>query len=264
MHKLADRFTVNDLGLNDISPIRAGYQSCSPEYSFGPIVRDIWIIQYVYSGYGTLIKNGNVFRVEPTYCFVIRPGEETQLIADTIDPWVYIWVGFKANTPLPQILNEKDVFQGKNLEDLFLSIANCNDSANRPLELLLLSQIWRLIFELNRINIIKKNTHIDRACAYIENEYATITVSELAARLSLDRCYFSKLFRHSSFMSPQEYINTIRLKKSRELLIKGHSVSQVAIMVGYLSTASYSRAFKNYYKYSPKHYLNSNTDNNIP
>ena len=54
---------------------------------------------------------------------------------------------------------------------------------------------------------------------------------------------------------PHEYINTFRMQKSRELLLAGHSISQVANLTGYSTTENFTRAFKDFYKYPPKQYL---------
>lgn len=138
MNKLVDRFPVKPIQASDIVPVRAGYQKCDPGFEFGPVVRDSYTIQYVFSGRGTVYKGNAKYPVGPTQCFILRPGETFRMQADILNPWTYIWVGFRTTLDFPE-LNAQDVIDGKDMENLFLSIANCNKLANRPLEPLLLS-----------------------------------------------------------------------------------------------------------------------------
>lgn len=148
--------------------------------------------------------------------FILRPGENFRIEADILDPWSYIWVGFRTSLILPELYLQ-DVFPAKNLENLFLEIANCNKLENRPLEPLLLSYIWKLIFRLKQFNTI----------------------------------------------SNKKYTN-VRLQAARNLLLQNYTVTETSTMVGYADIASFSRAFKAYYKFSPTQYVQLNTQSLTP
>ncbi len=260
MNKLVDRFTVNPIPTTDIVPVRAGYQKCDPGYDFGPVTRDSYTIQYVLSGCGTVSKGQATFPVHATECFILRPGETIRLTADVLNPWTYIWIGFRSTLDLPE-LHKEDVIPGKSLENLFLEIANCNKPANRPLEPLLLSYLWDLIFRMRQMNAGKHNiyknseAYVEKACQLISSNYATIDVNHLAAHLKLSRCYLSRIFKEGTGISVQSYLTNTRLQAARSLLLSGYTVSQVSSMVGYADIASFSRAFKAYYKFSPRQYV---------
>ena len=260
MKKLVDRFPVKPIQASDIVPVRAGYQKCDPGFHLGPMVRDSYTIQYVYSGRGTVIKGNAKFTVTEAQCFILRPGETFRLQADILDPWTYIWVGFRSALAHPELEN-LDVIDGKDLENLFLSIANCNKAANRPLEPLLLSYIWKLIFSFQQMNTPADKTYkkaeeyVERACTLIHDGYATTSVQELARELHLNRSYLSRIFKEITGISIQSYLTNTRLQAARSLILRNYTVSQASTMVGYSDIASFSRAFKNYYKVSPKQYL---------
>lgn len=260
MNKLVDRFPVKPIQAADIIPVRAGYQKCDPGFDFGPVVRDSFTIQYVYSGKGTVIKGKQKFTVGPTQCFILRPGETFRLRADVLDPWTYIWIGFRTSLSTPE-LYQQDVVDGKDLENLFLSIANCNKPANRPLEPLLLSYIWKLLFSFQQMNTPADKTYkkaeeyVERACQMIHSDYASTSVQALARELHLNRSYLSRIFREITGISIQSYLTNTRLQAARSLILQDYTVSQASTMVGYSDIASFSRAFKNYYKISPKQYL---------
>lgn len=260
MNKLVDRFPVKPIQAADIVPVRAGYQKCDPGFEFGPVVRDSYTIQYVFSGRGTVYKGNAKYPVGPTQCFILRPGETFRMQADILNPWTYIWVGFRTTLDFPE-LNAQDVIDGKDMENLFLSIANCNKLANRPLEPLLLSYIWKLIFSLQQMNtsadkIYKKTEeYVERACSLIHDHYATTSVQKIAGMLHLNRSYLSRIFRDVTGISIQAYLTNTRLQAARSLILQDYTISQASAIVGYSDIASFSRAFKNYYKISPKQYL---------
>lgn len=260
MKKLVDRFPVKPIQASDIVPVRAGYQKCDPGFYFGPVVRDSYTIQYVFSGRGTIYKGNTKFSIAPTQCFILRPGETFRLQADVLDPWTYIWVGFRTSLEFPE-LDAQDVLDGKDLENLFLSIANCNKPANRPLEPLLLSYIWKLIFSLQQMNTTADKTckkveeYVERACTLIHDNYASTSVQEIARVLHLNRSYLSRIFRDITGISIQAYLTNTRLQAARSLILQDYTISQASTIVGYSDIASFSRAFKNYYKVSPKQYL---------
>lgn len=269
MNKLVDRFPVKPIQASDIVPVRAGYQKCDPGFTFGPVVRDSYTIQYVYSGRGTVYKGNSKFAVGPTQCFILRPGETFRLQADVLNPWTYIWVGFRTTLDAPE-LSGQDVFAGKDFENLFLSIANCNKPANRPLEPLLLSYIWKLLFSLQQMNTPADKTYkkaeeyVEQACLLISSNYASINVQKIAQKLHLNRSYLSRIFKESTGISIQSYLTNTRLQAARSLILQDYTVSQASTMVGYSDIASFSRAFKSYYKVSPKQYLHLDLDSREP
>ena len=260
MNKLVDRFPIKPIPANDIIPIRAGYQKCDPGYSFGPVVRDSFTIQYVCSGRGTVFKGNAKFNITASQCFILRPGETFRLQADVLDPWTYIWSGFRTSLDVPELYLQ-DVIAGKDFENLFLSIANCNKAANRPLEPLLLSYIWKLLFLFQQVHTPADKTYKkaeeyeERACLLIHNHYATTNVQQLAQSLHLNRSFQSRIFKEITGISIQSYLTNTRLQAARSLILQDYTVSQASTMVGYSDIASFSRAFKNYYKLSPKQYL---------
>ena len=260
MNKLVDRFPVKPIQAADIVPVRAGYQRCDPGFTFGPVVRDSFTIQYVYRGRGTVYKGNTKFPVNTTQCFILRPGETFRLQADVLDPWTYIWIGFRTTLEVPELYLQ-DVIAGKDFENLFLSIANCNKPANRPLEPLLLSYIWKLLFSFQQMNTPADKTYkkaeeyVEQACLLISNHFASTSVQQLAQQLHLNRSYLSRIFKEITGISIQSYLTNTRLQAARSLILQDYTVSQAGAMVGYSDIASFSRAFKNYYKISPKQYL---------
>lgn len=265
MKLLVDRFPIKPLENYDIIPVRAGYQHCQPEYHWGPQLRDSWTIQYVLAGSGTVIKDGKIFQVHKNEIFILRPGETIELTADTQDPWVYIWVGFRSKIDMPKIIHEKDHFPCRELENLFLEIANCNSSANRPLEPLLISYIWKFIFWMEKLSnpsdkgYTASEAYVQRTLQLIHNNYANFSVDILTKELHLSRNHISRIFKATMGMTLQDYHTEIRMREAKKFLLNGYNVSRTAIMTGYSDIASFSRAYKKYYKFTPREYLQLNS-----
>ena len=259
MKKLVDRYTVNPIPTQDIVPVRAGYQQCSPGWTFEPSCRDSFTVQYVTSGCGVIYKDGETFPVHEKEAFILRPGETFQLQADVSNPWTYIWIGFRTTLDLPELYTTT-VFPAQNLENLFLKIANCNKMENFPLEPLLLSYIWEFIFRMRQMHTDvvhghkKAEEYVEQACQLIQSHYATMNVNQLADYLHLNRCYLSRIFKQFKGISIKSYWTNTRLQAGRNLILQNYTVAQASSMVGYADIASFSRAFKEYYKYSPKQY----------
>lgn len=101
-----------------------------------------------------------------------------------------------------------------------------------------------------------KNQHIiDTAIRYIEENYnREINMNDAAGAVSMSYSYFSKFFKEQTHQSFSEYLTGIRMREAKKLLEEDPSikVKDIAALVGYESVYSFSRAFKQFYNYSPK------------
>ena len=87
-------YYVQNLNLTALSVYNVGFQKCDPAFSWGPGVRNHYLIHYVVSGKGIYIKNNHVFHLQAGDCFLVYPDEECMYRADEKEPWEYSWVGF--------------------------------------------------------------------------------------------------------------------------------------------------------------------------
>ncbi len=138
-------FLIPNSDYKDINPIDGGYQICPPNHKYGPTARNYIILHYVISGKGLLIKNGITHRVQPYQCFIIRNSEVAYYCSDKENPWTYIWLGFKTNIPLPDILATEDVVDGKKYENVFLPLMDYK-STDKAISSLLCSKCWELFY----------------------------------------------------------------------------------------------------------------------
>lgn len=102
----------------------------------------------------------------------------------------------------------------------------------------------------------KINLHINDALSYIEENYhENITLESISNTLYLNKCYFCTLFKEQTGKSFSNYLNEIRIDKSKELLKnKKLSILEIAHAVGYNNQTYFNSLFKKYTNITPLQY----------
>lgn len=93
-----------------------------------------------------------------------------------------------------------------------------------------------------------------RECMEFMDLHATegISVQQVAAFAGVHRSYFSNTFAEQVGVSPQKYLQQIRMDKAKQLLRETDaSVTEIALSLGYPNLYTFTRAFKVYYKVPP-------------
>ena len=103
-----------------------------------------------------------------------------------------------------------------------------------------------------------KYSRIASILRYIHSNYAEqLNVTELAATVNMSISSFHDTFRKVTLESPVQYIKKVRLNKGRELIcFEGKRVNEAANLVGYSSSAQFSREFKRHFNHAPKDAVN--------
>ena len=81
---------LDNLHMADINPRICGVEACAPGHSFGPAVREYFLLHYVVRGKGIFRRGKREYTLQAGEIFVIRPGEVTYYEADMRDPWEYM------------------------------------------------------------------------------------------------------------------------------------------------------------------------------
>ncbi len=239
------------------NPLIFGFEKCKSLHSYGPAVREYWLLHFVVEGKGIYIENGKRHTVSKDDIFVISPFEETYYEADSFEPWSYIWMGFNMNESVPYKFNSP-VIHCPAAKKIFEDAKNCKYLKGGK-SAFLSSKLWELVSVLLE-NEKVDNNYINKALNFFANEYMNkITVAEISKRLNIDRSYFSSIFKSEMGVSPQKYLNNLRLNKAAELMTRYNQAPTIAAYsVGYQDIYAFSKIFKKKFGVSPREYIKEN------
>ena len=101
-----------------------------------------------------------------------------------------------------------------------------------------------------------KTKLFNKVKSYItDNLKEDLNLESIAHNFNLSPYYFSRTFKEVMGCNLTDYINTIRIKKAKELLIENKmSIKEIGYTVGYSDPNYFSKVFKKYEGYSPKEY----------
>lgn len=259
----------NSLGLAVYS---CGIQRCGAHHSWGPAVRDHYLIHCVISGSGIFSSGGKTYSLSAGDGFLVMPSLVASYAADEHDPWEYCWVGFNgsdAKRLMGQtgLLKTGPVFhydRNSPLEGLLMNICNASGSgasAEARMEACLLQFLAELM-EQYGVPSEHRDTgfeYVQKAIKFIEYNYSSnIDINDVATSAGISRSHLYRLFMQHISMPPNEYLMRFRISKGAELLEnKNLSVGEVAYSAGFCDQLYFSRVFKKYMGTPPSRYLGS-------
>lgn len=237
-----------------LSVKNVGFQQCTPGYRWGAGVRDHYLIHYVVSGRGTFTAAGRAFPVRAGEVFLVWPNVVVSYEADTESPWEYYWLGFSgpdaaallARTDLRPDAPVLHIDFGRTFQRYITSIYEARGQSAWS-RTQMLGYAYLLLGKLieGRESPEDRGDVIDRAAAYIENNYAEpITVDDIASFAGVSRSWLYRGFMQRFGRSPTALLRETRLKTARTLL-RGTTmhISEIAWSVGYPDALYFSRVF---------------------
>lgn len=256
-----------------------GVQNCPPGYSYGPGIRDIYIIHFICEGKGTYKVNGTTYHLHKGDFFVIYPGTEIFYQADKKNPWDYIWVGFqgiKSETYLGYAGIDKEHLIGHCYNTAYMlsciqqmTLARVLTHYNELRRHAALLQIFAALIEQHHEQLTEEeqldyphHVYIDQALDYVQTHISeNIHIQDIANYIGIDRSYLTSIFKQALGISPQEYLLNYRMEYACELLKDPQiKISTVACEVGYQDPLSFSKAFKKHLAVSPSQWRANHTE----
>lgn len=127
----------------------------------------------------------------------------------------------------------------------------------------LFHSLWRNVYNEKHEDIEVKaySLHVKKAMDYSNVNYQSdISLTTLSEYLQVNKCYFCSLFKSETGKTFTQFLNELRVEKSKELLIKDDtSILDIALNVGFNSQNYYNIVFKKVTNQTPLEYRNGNS-----
>lgn len=248
--------------------LQCGSESCRPGHSYGPAMRDHYLIHCISEGKGRFQVDETVWTLQRGQGFLMVPGQVASYAADREQPWRYRWIGFHGPDAahvlsLCGIRPEQPVFSLRNiravldcmaeLEPLYFEQDNSFAAVGKLYEWLSLLQ------EGTGQRPPRGPDSLERATRYIRQNYSyPLTVGGIAQVVGLDRSQLFRLFKRAYGLSPQQYLLRFRLEQAVVLMSASSlSVTEILYSCGFNDPCHFSRQFKAAYGLSPSLYMRS-------
>ena len=266
--------TYNEFNTNnfDLNVDHYGAEICAKNYSFGPTVRDNYVLHFIVDGKGKFTIDGITTQLKTGDMFILPKGKVAFYQADGEHPWTYLWVGFsgsKAENILSktQLLDHyfcHSTLESKVLDQIVKLTQFRDQKLDDVTELQLTAELYKLLAFLMKefpskamsdSSILIQN-YIKQAKKIIHTQYGNpLKISDIAKKLNLNRSYLYKIFKEETDYSLKDYLIQIRMEKSADLLTSTtFHISEIANAVGFPDALAFSKAFKKHFGQSPSHY----------
>lgn len=252
---------------NELNLLFYGKEDCLPGHSWGPGLRDSYLLHYIHSGSGVYSSGEETYRLTAGEGFLIVPGTLVSYKADEDDPWSYSWVGFKG-LQAASLLRQASLDAGQPIfrlaqPDFFETVHDKLSERSSGRDVRSQSLLYGLMADLIDSHSpaphkaepsAVKQRYIRQAVEYMETNYSQkISVLAIARFVGLDRTYLSSLFKEKYGVSLQLYLLQFRISRAQELLMRTDlSVSDVSRSVGYTDPFLFSKMFKRVTGVSPR------------
>lgn len=166
---------------------------------------------------------------------------------------------FKCNSAV-----EKDASRFKNIKNIIARIIKCNMNSNEWIDVMNISLVYALIYDLCTNFSIEKSTdtevtpfynvdRLSRILDYINKNYTDpIKLCDIAEAEYLSLPYLSKFFNHYMGISFTEYLKNIRLQHAViDLYNENNTIEAISSSNGFPNTRAFTSAFKEKYGQIP-------------
>lgn len=233
-------------------------QQDSPAFSFGERTLLDYEFERIASSYGKIRLNGKTHFLAENDVFLRKPGQ----VVEGFMPYRFQYIVFRVSDPascdflntLPDKLNLK---KAPRIQTIFDEIQLLYLQETEAAHLLLKARILELLY-LFHTNAETSNysSHMKRAIEFMENNYGqNIGASDIAASAGISVRYLFLQFRELMADTPVNYLNQLRLEKSRGLLLDTElSISEIAQRCGFKSHSYFDYVFKLHAGISPANF----------
>ncbi len=257
--------TVTTVGYQRIEPHTVYPPKNHPsEYLFSTLkgrTLDEYILLYIGNGSGTFsLDKQKGIRLTTGNMLLLFPGEWHNYAPDLSTGWDEYWIGFQGDNVEALVQNgffseQKKVFNvGPSVEivQLFraaISVAAEQKSGFQQILAGIASLLLGMTHSLDKSQAFDQSQPmqlINKAkMIMFENSHTDIKPEEVANRICMSYSCFRRNFKQYTGLSPHQYLQEIRIQKSKELLATTNLTCQeIAYKTGYESPIHFTTLFK--------------------
>lgn len=228
-----------------------------------PIERPDGFPQYQWlhcvSGEGELKVNGRIHRIKPGAGMFLHP-DESHAYYSVERPWEVYWITFMGSEvqALAELagFGETAVYEAHSQELILNHLKNglsltLSNQPGAALECAKLAYMFLIDLTTDRMmraaSTDQGYLRLQPVFNYMDEHYhRDIPLQELAEQLGVSVQHLCLLFRNNVNKRPMEYLNQLRIHKSKELLLQSPvaRIQEIALQVGFTTPGYFSTLFK--------------------
>lgn len=225
---------------------------------------DYFVLEYVVSGKGHLLINGNHFVVQAGDVYCIEPGYDHVYYADRSDPYEKMWINFFSDHFRDVMkaygIHERFVFPDSGCMSFFQNILQISkntfdsDQACFPV----CAQIGQILCawaeQVNGSAVVSDTARQIRECLD-DAIYSHISIEEIASKLYISKTQVSRAFYKAYGVTPYGYLLEKKIALAKRFLAgTSMSVGEISSRLSFLDAHYFSRIFKKKTGLSPKEF----------
>lgn len=210
---------------------------------------------YCTKGEGQIICDGVEYNVSSGDLVVINTNELHRTFSKTKFEYYCLIVDtdfLAANQIHIAEIEFENIVRSRQAEALFEKIVEEIDSKSAYRLAAVRAGILNLVIFLARNHAATRKVHfasdenIKLAIGYLTSNYQKkLTLEQLSREVGLSKCHFAREFKRATGMTVVTYLNTIRCRNARKLLLKQkYSISEIAIRCGFESSSYFTKTYK--------------------
>jgi len=218
------------------------------------------------AGSAVVTINGTSYHAQPDTLLHASANMKLDIKVKEDDPWTYAVLQYRIAQEeicAYPMYTEQFIIPSHNndlitqyLDELNERYTSPNPLTNIQAKVVFFKLIESLLISSQQCTQNKKSELMLQAVQYMHLRYnKPLSVTHISQYIGVERRRFAYLFERYTGMTPNHYLTSFRMKRSRELLRGQHySVAEVAELVGYHDSFYFSRVFKKYNGVSPSDY----------
>lgn len=223
-----------------------------------------FVLEYVYTGKGTVINNGEVHPVGAGDVYLLTPGSEHEYYADPADPYGKYWVNFRGDIFYQVMraykIDNRTVFHGVDLTKQFERLFALEEYSRE--NDLIYCRASTILFEMLMLCVEKG--YEDETVSYYAGRLRTLldfavtkhdSLESMCKTLFISKSFAIKEFKKYFQCTPHEYLIRKRMELAKRLLKEtDRTVAEIAEALCFSDAHYFSNFFKERVGMGPKQY----------